>query len=155
MKQKLCHLTLLVGCYDERNLLRFPSEHPGRPGLLLKFTPDEELETLIAERVTALTAASSEQIELVQIIEEELNDATSLPSSYLALLRVAADAYTAPADWLTLPVILRSLPRGRPRLIYNKAFQLLAGADQGDIAALEIDDEVKRRLQDLAKNDKL
>ena len=91
----------------------------------------------------------------MKIIEEAIVDASGLDPSYLVLVKVKKEQFIAPSDWATLPVILRSLPRGKPRLIYNKAFQVLAGADQGDIAALEIDEEVRERLQELIKDGKL
>lgn len=49
--------------------------------------------------------------------------------------------------WITMAELMRSLAPGRDRVVYNKAFQVLAGVLEDDIAALEVDDEVRRRLK--------
>ena len=49
--------------------------------------------------------------------------------------------------WITMAELMRSLAPGRDRVVYNKAFQVLAGGLESDIDALELDEEVRRRLK--------
>lgn len=63
------------------------------------------------------------------------------------LLRLKDAAFLAPDTWKTMPEILRQLESGKMRNVFNKALQILAGALEGEVAALEVDEEVRRRLE--------
>jgi hypothetical protein len=80
------------------------------------------------------------------------------PSSVLYVARFKPEIKELVADkilskplsgiqWITMAGLMRSLAPGRDRVVYNKAFQVLAGVLEGDIAALEVDDEVRKRLK--------
>ena len=156
MNQIVHHLTLFVGSYDHRGLLRFPGDDSVRYGFTVPIDENSvSIEEFIKDQVEKFASVDRQHIDLLSILDSVLTDGSGHPPSYLVVVRLRQGALQAPEEWPTLPVILRSMPKGSTRLVYNKAFQLLAGAADSDIAALEVDEEGRLRLQQLLKDGKL
>ncbi|SME88104.1 hypothetical protein [Pseudobacteriovorax antillogorgiicola] len=146
---------LLVGCRDHRDLLRFPTDGGEFHGFQTKMERDaNKLEEVLRAVKKALSLPSIDSVKVHTFIENGLQDASGRKFQ-LAIVEVESQAMQAPEEWQTLPIILRKMEKGPARLIYNKAMQVYAGAMTEDVAALEVDEEVRERLRKLEDEGKL
>lgn len=140
---------VLIACRDEAGLVRVPTDgDPLVPGLLVSGTDQ------------ALRKAAEKMLhpELAPFLtlEHIIQDAIQLPSGENAELVVAEiqpQHFVAPLDWATVPTLIRGMPTTRNRLAYLKAWQILTGAHQETLEAVEINEDLRQRLKESFKND--
>lgn len=139
---------VLISCRDENDLVRVPTDgDPFVPGMLIA-DADQALRK-VAEKLLRPDLAPFISIEHI------IQDGIQLPSGEHADLVVAdipRQHLTAPMDWATVPSLIRGMPKTRNRLAYLKAWQILTGAHQETLEAVEIDEDLRRRLKDSFKN---
>ncbi len=152
MEEYSSHVTLLVGCLDRKEILRFPSDDGDFYGLSRTVDRSKDIRISITQLI-AETMMITEGIEILEVLDKPLKSQNL--ESRLVVARVAPQVLRAKSDWLSLPVILRKMSPGPNRILYNKAFQLYAGTTQHSYDILEMDEEVRNRLQEITKNDKL
>lgn len=142
----MSHNTIvLLSCKDEKSLMRFPSNSQSLYGLeLLESKPSVEK---VREFISGFLKLSSDEGIVIHARWEEGLGGKEL------LLVSAPESFIAPKEWMSLPDILRSMGKGKPRLIYMKAMQVFAGGLEQEVDALEVDEEVRERLRELSKTE--
>ncbi|MGE0175187.1 MAG: hypothetical protein AB7T49_20540 [Oligoflexales bacterium] len=50
-------------------------------------------------------------------------------------------------EWVTLPELIRAMPRDRNRIAYMKTIQYFAGCDKENIEAVELDENARRAIR--------
>ena len=149
------NLIILVGCRDHRNLLRFPSDGGDYHGFITEFEEEQSKASFVKEQVCLkLSVEDPGSVVIHTYIENDLPPVSGR-SYQLAIVEVDGGALQAPEEWLTLPLILRGMEKGKGRLAYNKAMQVYAGGLSQEVDALEVDDEVRERLRQLEKDGKI
>ncbi len=132
---------------------RLPEQvEPDLPGRLVQRNPSLSPSKDMLKSMQNLSCFSDRDTELASMqvlaaIEPFISLATG-EQAQLYLLSATRPEGLSMDDWQTIPAMLRSLPAGRNRVAYNKVFQLLAGADQQSLHALELDERLKSRLLD-------
>lgn len=146
-------LVILAGCRDERQLFRFPEDEGEFHGYQVTDVAEVGMESTILSYAAKKLRLSHHHLKLLTVVQPGLlsSSGARLP---LAIVEVRS-GLVAPQQWLTLPLIIRGMMKGPNRLVYGKAMQVFAGALSQETDALEIDDEVKARLQKLAEDDDL
>ena len=148
-------LVILVGCRDERNLFRLPTSGGEYHGFQYTWDGAPSKDSVTLDLIQdELKIEHREHIKILTYIENSLPSKEGVPYQ-LVVAEVLAEGLVAPSDWPTLPIILRSMPRGSARIAYNKAMQVFAGAMAEQTDALEVDDEVRERLKELEKDGKI
>ncbi len=66
--------------------------------------------------------------------------------SLLFLVEVPSQMRDSRLPWITLPELLRSLPKTKNRITFMKAFQALGDPDDSEITAVEFDEKFAREL---------
>lgn len=140
-------LTLLVQCFDEQGVMRFPNDAGSYFGLNMTINHTLAVSKQAAAHLAAFlgTPEVETQVEPLIAIEPLLEMDGSQPS-LLYLMRLPQARQLANKQWPTFAPFLRSLPQGRMRVAYNKALQYFAGAADDSINILELDAEVQERL---------
>lgn len=152
MGSKVEQVTVLVGCLDARGVLRFPSDEGDFFGFTFKIHSHEDIRDFINNKVCESLKVEG-GLEILEVLDKPLSQGKK--QSYLVVSRMNPKFIEAPSSWPALPPILRAMESGSNRLIYNKAFQLYAGTNQHSYDVLEVDEQVRKRLQELIKNDKI
>ncbi len=140
---------LLVACRDEAGFFRFPNGSVTHGfGLSIE-----------------IVHGFSEEMQITQIVEQHLDrgglhgavkilacfkDSLVAEDGRFCTLFVAtlaeSSGFIAPSSWMTLPDILRMMPKDRSRLPYMKAMQVLAGAQDEGMTVVELDEAMRERL---------
>lgn len=138
-------ILVLLSCRDERGIFRFPVDPDLNKGLFIKSRGGDvaDVKRAIAERIGHPELFA--QIRVEHVFEGAVT-AGSLTDLSLCVAALPSAVFQAPPSWPTLPDILRSLPPDRERLVFMKAVQLLAGAHEETLTAIELTDEVRKAL---------
>ncbi len=149
LKAKTPYALLLVGCHFHDGPMRFPSEDPEFPGLLIAIddglTVNEHL--IIGAQKVLGPELTGKQIE----IHQEFDAPVGLKSGHCATLylaTVSAEHKLGSKDWSTMPDLIRGMPKNRGRLAYLRAWQVLGGALEDNVKAFEIDEIAKNLRTD-------
>ncbi len=150
MLAKAPTLTIILPVLDADGVMRFPNS--GGPYFGIHCAIDQSA-ALSRQAIAAVSAFLkqgdlTDRLEPVTTIEPILRGEGKDPS-LLYLMRVTDPTLKADSRWLTLMQVLRSLPAGSNRVAYNKVLQYLAGAATAEVSVLEMDEEVKKRIQHL------
>ncbi|MBC7660302.1 MAG: hypothetical protein H7249_11410 [Chitinophagaceae bacterium] len=144
-------LTILVPIYDGSGIMRFP--HSGGPYFGLHCMVDNAfpLSRQAQQCVAKFFGRDdlNDKFDPVAAIDPVLR-LEGEASSVLFLMKPKGSSIEADPNWFTIAQVLRSLPSGPNRLAYMKALQHMAGAADAEISVLEVDDEVRKRLKELA-----
>jgi hypothetical protein len=140
-------ITLLVQCFDEHGVMRFPNDEQTYFGL--NMTIDHTL--AVSKQAGAHVARFMGRPDLEPLLEplttiEPILESPGHQPSLLYLMRLAQARHVVSSNWPPFAPFLRSLPQGRMRVAYNKALQYFAGAADDAIDILELDAEVQERL---------
>lgn len=148
-------LVILVGCRDHRSLLRFPRDEGVYHGYTTSAAVGQSKASFVKQFVCEkFEIKNPEFITIHTYIENSLPDVDG-EKYQLVVVEVSDDGMQAPEEWPTLPIILRSMEKGKGRLAYNKAMQVYAGGLSQEVDALEVDEEVRQRLRELDSDGKL
>ncbi len=144
-------LTILLPIYDKTGVMRFPNSGGAYFGI---HCPVDNTLSLSQQAVRCVEnffglKNLGDKMEPVAAIDPVLRDQGTV-SSVLYLMRPKAQVFEANPTWFTIAQILRSLPKGGNRLAYMKALQYMAGAADAEVSVLEVDEEVRQRLKELA-----
>ncbi|MBC7532755.1 MAG: hypothetical protein H7318_14365 [Oligoflexus sp.] len=144
-------LTILLPIYDTNGIMRFPRSEGAYFGI--QCTVDNSLAlskqaTQCLENFFGIQDLS-DKIEPVAAIDPVLREEGKV-SSVLYLMRPKGEVIEADPSWFTIAQVLRSMSSGGNRLAYMKALQYMAGAADAEVSVLEVDEEVRKRLRDLA-----
>ena len=126
------NVIFLLACKDERGVLRFPTSGQPLPGL--HFQPDMKLP--ISEQLVSLGREKSGGEDTALEVEQKLVELLSHDGGEYAVYLGTSSAQ-APADWFTMPEMIRVLPKNRVRLSYMKAWQVLSGGFEANTKVLE------------------
>ncbi len=128
---------LLLGFVNEQDILVFPSQSTVVPGLHFENKPLVPINDQIVQCVEQYCQRKDLAPRLY--IDQEFAETIVLESGeatlYLAMMRDYNE--TLPRYLHTLPFLLRGMPKERKRLSYLKAFQVLSGAREQSIRAVE------------------
>ncbi len=148
---KMRQVVALIACRDKNGLVRVPTNGDKLvPGFLIQGAEELALIRAAAEKLLHPELASHIKIEHV------IPDAVQLASGETCELLVGeidAQHFTAPLEWATIPSLIREMPATRNRLAYLKAWQILTGAHQETLEAVELTEEMRRRLKESFKNE--
>jgi len=144
-------LTILLPIWDESGVMRFPNSGGAYFGI--HCTVDNSLSlskqaTRCVEQFFGIRDLT-DALEPVAAIDPVLRS-EGQASSVLYLMKPKGPTLKANPNWATISHILRSLSAGGNRLAYMKALQYMAGAADADVSVLEVDEEVRQRLKELA-----
>ncbi|RYZ60584.1 MAG: hypothetical protein EOP07_00035 [Proteobacteria bacterium] len=144
-------LTILLPVYDKTGVMRFPTSGGAYFGI--HCVVDNSL-ALSKQAILAVEKFFGRndlegKIEPIAAIDPVLRSEGQV-SSVLYLMRPKAEVFEADPSWFPIAQVLRSMPSGGNRLSYMKALQYMAGAADAEISVLEADEEVRKRLKDLA-----
>jgi hypothetical protein len=134
--------TLLLAVADASGVLRFPADGRFEPfyGLHVAVKPLLPIGPQLVEAASlALGIQSTIAMDLCQDFADELH----LPDGQLSTVytgRLDSSVVTAPTSWLSLPEILKNMPKDRRRLPYLRAWQVLTGALTLDTKALDVEE---------------
>jgi hypothetical protein len=139
--ERVENLLVLTACQDEHGAFRFPGNYQGWPGL---YVSRKDGSGSFWDRLRLAVQMALGEVSLIDkvSIEYVITPAIDLPDgreAALLLAKVSRADFIAPANWATLADILRSLPKTKNRVAYLKALQLLSGAHEQSIDAVEID----------------
>ena len=140
---------LLVALADAEGVLRFPSDfsHETFYGLHVSIKPLLPVAAQILEAAShALGFDVSRTLDLCQEFADEIPLSHEMKATVFVGL-VTHPEFKAPAQWLCLPDILRSMPRDRRRLPYLRALQILTGALSLNTKAVDLDEVAKHLLE--------
>lgn len=144
----------LIACRDKNGLVRLPTDGDKiTPGLHIQDGSDRE-----EQELAKAVAEKMHRQDLVAFIKVDhvIHDALQLASGKhcdLVVGEVDSQKFTAPLEWATVPSLIREMPANRNRLAYLKAWQILTGAHQESLEAVEITEDMRRRLKESFKND--
>lgn len=144
-------LTILLPVHDKNGIMRFPRSEGAYFGihcLVDNSLSMSKQATQCLENFFGIKDLCN-KIEPVAAIDPVLR-AEGQVSSVLYLMRPKGEVIEADSSWFTIAQVLRSMAAGGNRLAYMKALQYMAGAADADVSVLEVDDEVRQRLKDLA-----
>ncbi|RYZ63024.1 MAG: hypothetical protein EOP09_18260 [Proteobacteria bacterium] len=144
-------LTILLPIYDATGVMRFPNSggpYFGLHCLVDNALPLSKQAVRCAERYFGRDDLS-DKLEAVAAIDPVLRQEGE-SSSVLFLMRPKGQPLEADKSWFTIAQVLRSMPAGGNRLAYMKALQYMAGAADAEVSVLEVDEEVRQRLKELA-----
>lgn len=144
-------LTILLPIYDKTGVMRFPNSGDAYFGIHCAVDNSLPLSKQAIRCVEDYFGLKDlgDQIDPVAAIDPVLRVEGQV-SSLLYLMRPKEGALQANPSWFTIAQVLRSLPVGGNRLAYMKALQYMAGAADAEVSVLEVDEEVRRRLKELA-----
>ncbi|MFW7377956.1 MAG: hypothetical protein ACOH5I_04020 [Oligoflexus sp.] len=150
----LQQVSLFVACRDQRDIIRVANDIKPWPGIHVKVDSSRPLMPQVRQAWAEFMGKPefAGKLQALGTIEPLLK-LTDHETSCLFVLAMQASDFRAPESWPTLPELLRSLPAGRNRVAYNKAFQILAGALSDEFHAIEVDETIQKRLADLLKGD--
>lgn len=138
---------ILVAAQDERRLWRVRADEPGLPGIVARIDYAAPLNKQIRRAAAAAIGLESRSEDLV--VHGPLTPVIELDDgrqAALVLVQLTPEQLEAPSSWPTFPVVLRALPKNKSRLPYMKALQILSGALEQGVNAIEIDDQVREAL---------
>lgn len=142
-----CDFTLyLVRFVDDNNVFRFPSNNRYLPGLYREGDHGDLLDQA-GEQWLAKASGYPGDPSAFQVAEtfEPYLALDDDRLGQLVLVACTEPAAFTPKDSLTFADMIRALPKDKSRIAYIKALQWF-NMDR-DYAALEMDDEVKKRLK--------
>ena len=149
-------LVLVITAADPAGVLRVADDGSGSPGLPLDLRQGVPVETQIRVAVRMIPELPEDlaapSVRILDLMESAVTRGQDRPAT-LVLVRVEEAGWHAPSGWPTFPAILRSLPRGKTRVSWMKAMQILAGGLEQDSDALEVDEEVLARLRSLVEDE--
>lgn len=134
---------LLAAMPDERDLMRFPQNGAGLPGLAFEVASGMPINVQLIEFLWAHLGDKVKGIDIIQDYSGEVQ----LPDGRAATVYLATvnGRFPLPPDAKTMPEILRGMPKDRNRLPYLKAWQVLTGSLTLNTKAVDLD-EVKKYL---------
>ena len=143
-------LTILCAFQGEKGILRFlvvpESYWPGVScPLNLSLAPSLQAHTAVLRALGSLKGIDL-KIQTLRALDP-LQTETGQHRTILYLMKAHGTFPAAHSTWPTIADILRKLPSGRNRLVYNKAMQYFAGVDDPNLNVLEVDQEVRDRLK--------
>ena len=141
------YAVLLVGQPQGEKPMRFPLGDEITPSLVVKANTSISInEQLIEAAAKALNLSiTGQQLEIEQKFHNPLNTAIG-DKATLYLGTLSADVAIDTKDWVTMPELLRMLPKDRNRLSYVKAWQVLTGALSESTKAVDILDVLDPKL---------
>lgn len=128
----------------EGSCMLIPSYQEQIPGIILEVTPgklinDHIKEVMERELGYSLSAAD---FNIEQKFAEKFVSTDPAKDSYTLYVALSHKRHDkAEEHWRSFPDILRNMEKNRLRLIYLKAWQVVMGADQGQLRAVEFDGE--------------
>ena len=140
---------------DERGIWRHaPLEaEPGLPGLLIErqttiSSPSQRIANSLSQcQQLESYGFTAERIQVISALEPFLS-LSGGEQGQLYLCTSSVLEASSMSNWPTIPEMLRSLVAGRNRVAYNKVFQVLAGAATQTLHALDVNEDLRRRLLD-------
>ena len=132
------HAILLLGVFDDKQVMRFPDEGKTHGGLLLNVDINLPIDPQLLDRAKAHVDTDFDARHVT--IYQEFDEVIDLPdtgSATVYLGQVASEGLTAGNDWASFPELIRRLPKDRSRLPYLKAWQVLTGGLKLDTRAIE------------------
>lgn len=154
LKLKAAQITVLLQCVDSKGVMRFPSDDSGYFGI----TRIIDHSVAVSKQAQQIAAQAIDRKELADKIKpiitvEPLLNAEGHDASLLYLMRIDSKDFIAEKQWLRIVDVLRSLPQGGVRRAYMKAMQVFAGTLDQEFDILEVDEEVKARLDQLLSSE--
>ena len=132
---------LVLGVADSRGILLFPTTSEEVPGLV--FTPESlqpmNLQIIAKANLHLGTDLSGREIDICQDYSDRVVLGDGIEAClYLAIIRNHPDLISS--DWLNFPDQLRKMPKGRNRLAYLRAWQVMTGSLALNTKVIETDD---------------
>ncbi len=144
-------LTILLPIWDHNGVMRFPNSAGPYFGIHCGLDHSLALSKQAIRGVEEFFGISelTGDLEPVAAIDPVLR-CEGEPSSVLFLMKPKGTRLEAKSTWFTIAQVLRSMATGGNRLAYMKALQYMAGAADAEVSVLEVDEEVRLRLKELA-----
>lgn len=141
-------IVILLGTTDSRGVWQFLFASPDFVGIPFIAKVGRSLGNQILEAVESAVKAKlgAEKLNIIAPIEPPLTWADGQAKSLLLLCSIQRES-PMQGEWLTMPDILRRIPKGRNRLIFMKVIQRLSNDPDSGVEAVELTEELIQSLE--------
>jgi hypothetical protein len=132
---------LVLGVADTRGILLFPTTSAEVPGIVFRPVSLQPMNLQIIAKANSILATNltGREIDICQDYSDRVVLEGNVEAClYLAIVRNLPNLISS--DWLNFPDQLRKMPKGRNRLAYLRAWQVMTGSLALKTKAIETDD---------------